>query len=131
MKMKNLLLFLLALIAVAPAWGDTAASASWAGVAIELKGSAKSVSALLADLEKEAVYKGAACTAAKKHGKTAKITCEKADSGLMDFLGKNAPATVQWSISSSAAGGRCTTGCALMACPITVVCCSITTHKPC
>ncbi|OGS81168.1 MAG: hypothetical protein A2Z94_02350 [Gallionellales bacterium GWA2_55_18] len=117
MKTKNLLLLLSALIVV-PAWaGDVAVAPATAkptamqaapvtetGVVIELKGSAKGTSALVADLEKEAVYKEAVCSSkpAKKPGKTAKITCAKADGALLVFLGKNAPANVHWSISAAA-----------------------------
>ncbi len=134
--MKKLLLCLLALLVVAPAWGGTATFISWAGVAIELKGSAESVSTLVAGLEKEAVYKDAACSTvpAKKSGKTARISCDKADSGLMDFLTKNAPATVQWSISSVPAVGKCLPGCATMHCPPPggpVRCCNTTTYAAC
>lgn len=131
MKMKNLLLFFLALIVVVPAWGDTAAPVSWAGVVIELKGPAESVSALVAKLKEAPVYKAASCETASKLEATVTINCAKADNRLMAFLGKNAPATVQWSISSAAAGGKCTGNCILMPCPSATVCCNTTTHKPC
>lgn len=129
--MKNLLLLLLALNAVAPAWGDTAAPVSWAGVVIELKGPAESVSALVAKLEKDAAYKAAACGPAKTTEGSTKIDCAKPDNKLMAFLGMNAPATVQWNISSAVVGGKCTGNCIMMPCPSTSVCCNLTTHKPC
>lgn len=127
MKLKNLLLCLLALLVVSPAWAGDAAPVSWAGVVIELKGPTESVSALVAELKKTKAYKAAACDVSSE----LKIECAKADSGLLAFLGKKAPATVQWSISSAPVEGKCTTGCALMACPSTVMCCNTTTHKPC
>jgi len=138
--MKITLLILLSLI-VMPAWAEDAAAPSVSkpetiqaapapetSVVIELKGSSKNVSAVASGLEKEAVYKDAACsTANNKSGKAARITCTKADSALMTFLTKNAPAKVQWSISPAG----CPTGCLLMPCPSITVCCSKTTHKPC
>jgi hypothetical protein len=127
--MKKMMLVLLALIVV-PAWAADVAATPEAQtrVNIELKGSAKSVQALVADMEKAAVYKEAICSTkpAKKSGKTI-ITCAKADSALMDFLSKNAPAKVQWSISVAAS---CATGCVLMNCPPPggpLVCCKRTT----
>lgn len=142
--MKILMLLLSALIVV-PAWaGEVPVSAT--GVVIELKGSAKSLSALVADLEKDAVYKAAECSSKpmKKSGKTTKITCAQADGALLAFLAKNAPANVHWSISAaaakkiSAAASKgvaplgCPTGCLLMNCPPPggpVVCCK--NNVPC
>lgn len=118
--MKKLLLCFLALIVVAPAWGGSAVLASWAGVAIEFKGPAESVSALVAKLEKDPVHKAAACGPARTAEGATKIDCDKADTGLMAFLGQNELATVQWSISSVAAGPKpCpgTPGCVVMRCP--------------
>lgn len=132
--MKKLLLCLLALTAVAPAWGGSAVLASWAGVVVELKGANQDISALAAKLEKDRVYKAAACAPANIAGETAKIDCAKADSGLMAFLGKNAPATVQWSIASVAAENKCTPGCVSMKCPPPngpLVCCNTATYQPC
>ena len=137
--MKNLLLLLSVLIVV-PAWAGDAVPVSGTGVVIELKGSAKSLSVLVADLEKDAVYKAAECSSKpmKKSGKTAKITCAQADGALLAFLAKNAPANVHWSISAAAtkrvstatskgvAPLGCPTGCSLMNCPPPggpVVCC--------
>lgn len=128
--MKNLLLSLLALIVVVPAWAGDAAPVSWAGVVIELKGPTESVSALVAKLKKAPAYKAAACEAVNE----SKFDCAKADSGLMAFLGKNAPASIQWSISSSAAEGKCLPGCAIMQCPPPggpIRCCNLTTKMPC
>lgn len=133
--MKKMLLLLSALI-VAPAMAEDAAPliqksaaaqtalASETGVVIQLKGAAKSTSALVADLQKEAVYKDAACSAsaAKRPAKVAKITCAKADGALMDFLSKNAQA-VHWSISAaprmrlmSTTTGGCAVGCVPTSC---------------
>ena len=134
--MKNILLFLSALIVV-PAWAGDAevapkssamgmqtAPGTQTAVNIELKGSAKSVGALVADLEKEAVYKDATCSSkpAEKSGSIARITCAKADSALMTFLSKNAPAKVHWSISAAAnqsasVAASCPSGCTLINCP--------------
>ena len=146
--MKSILLFLLALIVV-PSWADDAAlmpsanaTASAAppaldsatSVYIELKGPAKSLPALVADLEKTAVYREAGCSSipTKKPGKTAKIMCTKADGALMTYLSKSAPANVHWSISVAA----CPTGCTLINCPPPggpKVCCKRTSigYKPC
>lgn len=132
--MKKLLLCLLALIVVAPAWGSSAVLASWAGVIVELKGSNQDISALAAKLEKAPVYKAAACAPANIAGDAAKIDCAKADSGLMTFLGKNAPATVQWSISSAAVENKCLPGCTTMRCPPPggpVMCCYMSNYTPC
>jgi len=146
--MNTILPLLLALIVV-PAWaGDVASAPSMpkqkpmqtslvteTGVVIELKGSARNTSALVADLEKDAVYKEAACS--KKPGKIVRISCAKADSALMAFLSKNAPANVHWRISTATSTRLstepvgCASGCVLAPCPTTVVCCSITTHQPC
>lgn len=145
--MKNLLLLLSALIVV-PAWAGDAVPASGTGVVIELKGSAKSLSALVADLEKDAVYKAAECSSKpmKKSGKTAKITCAQADGALLAFLGNNAPANIHWSISAAATKSLSTAankgvlacpppiGCAMMHCPPPagpIVCCNQTTLKVC
>lgn len=156
MKMKNLLLLLSALIAV-PAWAADATpavkptaqpvSAAETGIVIVLKGTNKGVAALAANLEKEAVYKEANCSSkpAKKPGKTAKITCAKADGALLAFLSKNAPAKVQWSISAAATKSIPVTtkgaaycpppiGCAMMNCPPPggpLRCCNQTTRMPC
>lgn len=121
--MRKLLLLLCALIFAAPAWAGDAVPVNETGVVIELKGSAKNLSALAADMEKDAVYKAAECSSKpmKKSGKTAKITCAKADGALLAFLGKNAPANVHWSISAAANKGvsplGCPAGCSLMHCP--------------
>lgn len=126
--MKKLLL-LLALIAPASGIAAPAAPAGWAGVAIELKGSPEEVSALAAKLKKAPAYKAAACEAASE----SKINCAKADNRLMAFLSKNAPATVQWSISSIAAEPKCLPGCSLMHCPPPggpIMCCTIS-GTPC
>lgn len=143
--MKNLLLFLLALI-TSPAWAGDAAPDTQTAVIIELKGPAQSTTALIADLEKQAVYKEALCatTPAKKAGKTAKISCTKADSALMSFLSSNTPANVRWSISGTAptAAGQtpdsttslCPTGCFMMNCPPPsgpVKCCRPPAYTPC
>jgi len=147
--MKNMLLILLALIVMpvaVPVWAGDAAIApstpkpsaqtmraapdTQTSVVIELKGSPKSTSALLANLEKDAVYKEAVCSTTKKSEKTAEIKCAKADSGLMAFLSKNAQA-VHWSISEEPG---CPTGCSLMHCPPPngpIVCCNQTTYIPC
>lgn len=139
--MKNMLLFLLSMIVAAPAWaGDEPPAAT--GVVIELKGPAKSVAALVADLEKDKAYQDAACSPGRKSGKAAKIACAQADSALMAFLGKNAPAKVRWSISSTATPATtksvtplgCPTGCALMNCPPPggpYRCCNTKTYAPC
>lgn len=143
--MKNLLLLLSALIVV-PAWAGDAVPANETGVIIGLEGSAKSLSALVADLEKDAVYKAAECSSKpmRKSGKTAKITCAQADGALLAFLGKNAPANVHWSISAAAAKRvpfaaskgvaplGCPSGCSLMNCPPPggpVLCCK--NYVPC
>jgi len=145
MKMLPLLLALI----VVPAWAGDAAPVTEQSVNIELKGATKSLSALVADLEKEAVYKEAGCSSKPvKSGKIAKISCVKADSTLMAFLSKNAPAKVNWTISSTATSASkapaaasaeitplgCPVGCALMACPPPsgpVKCCNVTTHGSC
>jgi hypothetical protein len=144
--MKNMLLLLLTLIIV-PAWAGDVAPDTQTGVSIELKGSAKSLSALVADLEKDAVYKEAACSTApaKKSGETVKISCAKADGALMTFLSKNAQ-TVHWSISALANKSlpatakqgvvpmSCPTGCSIINCPPPsgpLECCHISNHTPC
>lgn len=134
MKMKNLLLLLLALIVVAPAWGGTAKPLA-SSVTIELNNLTDNdnVSALVAKLEKNAVHKAAACGPAKTTDATTKIDCAKADSGLMGFLSENAPPTVLWSITSLIEK-KCLPGCALMHCPPpngATVCCNTTTLKAC
>jgi hypothetical protein len=116
--MKNLLLLLLTLVAIAPAWGENAAPLSL-GVVIELKGPTEGVSDLVAKLKNAPVYKAAACETANKSEATVRIDCAKADSGLMVFLSKNAPPTVQWSISAAEGSRPCpgTPGCQVMHCP--------------
>lgn len=134
MKIRNLLLSLFALIIVAPAWGGSPESIGWAGVTIELKGPDQSVAALAAKLEKDPVHKAASCGPAKAAEGATKTDCARADSGLMAYLSKNELATVQWSISSSDAGGRCPVGCVYMHCPPPtgpVVCCNTATYKAC
>ncbi len=140
--MKNLLL-LLAFIAV-PVWAGDAVPVSETGVVIELKGKAQGLSALMAGLEKETAYNEAGCSSKPaKSGKTAKITCAKADGALLTFLSKNAAAKVHWTISAAATSAApsavssplsCPTGCSLMNCPPPsgpVMCCNTTTHQPC
>ncbi len=144
MKKLTLLLALLVL----PAWAvDTAAER---GMNIELSGPAKSVAALVADLERNAAYPEAGCTARSKVGKTAKIVCTKANGALLTVL-NGAPANVRWSISSAnkvqpvgattatavapvdTAEG-CAAGCATMRCPPPngpVMCCNIKTYQAC
>lgn len=131
--MKNLLLFLLASIIVAPVWAKGAESLSL-GVVIELKGSSpEEIATLIAKLKKAPVYKAAACEAANE----SKIACAKADNRLMGFLSKNAPASVQWSISSADGARPCpgTTGCTIMHCPPPtgpIMCCHSTApYGPC
>lgn len=132
--MKKLLLCLLALTVVAPAWGDTTKFLA-PSVTIELNNLTKNddVSKLVAKLKEDAVYQAAACVPAKATKATTKIDCARADSGLMDFLSKNAPPTVLWSITSLIEK-KCAVGCALMHCPPPggpVVCCNTTTLKAC
>ncbi len=138
--MKKKMLLLLSALIVVPAWaGDiapsspAAAAPAGSGVVIVLKGAAGDISALVADLEKEAVYKEAACAPASKPGKTAKISCAKAYAGLMAFLGQYASAKVQWHISGATtvapvvapvaatleaqSTAICPTGCTMMNCP--------------
>lgn len=126
--MKNMLL-LLSLIAV-PAWAEDApvvlsaptttvmqaVPVAETSVVIQLNGTAKSIATVVADLEKDAAYKEAACSTrhAKKTGKTANITCAKANSGLMEFLLKNTPVKVRWNIS--AAAPRLTATCYKLVC---------------
>jgi len=124
--MKKIVLLLLSALVVAPAWAEEekapapsakpaemqaasadaqtaetrAAPVAQTGVVIELKGAAKDTAALSANLEKDAVFKDAGCST-KSARKSAKITCAKADSGLMAFLAKNAPANIRWSISAA------------------------------
>lgn len=135
--MKKLLLGLLALLVVAPAWGDNvkanAKAFSLAGVVIGLNNLTGNdeVSAVVAKLKENAVYQDAACGPAKTVKGSTRIYCAKNDSRLMAFLTENAPVTVRWDISCATAGGKCNAGCALMPCPSAVVCCNTTTHKPC
>lgn len=116
--MKNLLILLLVSILVAPAWGKDAAHLSL-GVSIELKGSTQDVSALAGKLKKTSAYKAADCTEAKSSEESLIMACSKADGRLMGFLGRNAPATVQWSITSIVGARICpgTPGCQVMSCP--------------
>jgi hypothetical protein len=128
--MKKMALLLLASI-IAPAWAEDApapAAATQAAVAVQLSGSAKGVQALLAKLEKDAVYKDSGCSGKpmKKSAKTAKISCTNAGGALLGFLGQNSPDKVRWSISG--AGARmsatqtlapriiCPTGCTATVC---------------
>ena len=119
--MKKLLMILLLLI-VAPAWAAeaTPASAGQTAVTVQLSGSAKGVRAMLATLEKDAVFKDAGCSAKpmKKSAKTAKISCNTASGALLDYLGKNTPSKVRWSISGTAPLAMSTTAstCALQTC---------------
>jgi hypothetical protein len=129
--MKNILLFLLILIAV-PAWaGDMTMapatakpaamdSAPMAGVVIKMKGASKTVRALVANLEKEDIYKDAFCSGkASKSGKSAKISCAKADGALLTYLAANASG-VHWSISAGkklSAASICPSGCVYTSCP--------------
>lgn len=125
--MKNLLMCLLALVVVAPAWGGEAAFVSL-GVAIEFKGPPKDVADLVAKLKKDPVYKAATCESVNE----SKVACAKADGGLLAFLDKNAPAAVKWSISAADGAKPCPAGCAAMPCPSIVRCCTIATpHQPC
>lgn len=140
--MKKMLLLLSVLI-VAPAWAEAPAQTATTGnaVVIELKGQARSVSALIADLKKDEVYQAAACSTGKKSGKTTKITCSKTDGALLTFLANNAPAEVRWSISAAPAGWvpqppGCPppAGCSMMNCPPpggTYRCCNNNTRMPC
>lgn len=112
--MKNLLLSLLALIVVVPAWAGDAAPLSL-GIAIEFKGPSKDVADLVAKLKKDPVYKAATCESVNE----SKVACAKADGGLLAFLDKNAPAAVKWSISAADGTKPCpgTVGCKVMNCP--------------
>lgn len=132
--MKKLLLCLLALIVVAPAWGGNAQPFA-DSVTIELNNltDKDDVSDLVKKLEQDAVYKAAACGPAKIVEATTKIKCAKANSKLMSFLDKNAPPTVVWNITSLQ-GGKCNAGCILMHCPPPsgpIVCCNTSTYKAC
>jgi len=105
--MKRIALLLLALIA-APAWAEEAvapAPATQTAVTVQLSGSAKGVQALLAKLEKDAVYQESGCSGKpmKKSAKTAKISCTSAGGALLAYLGENTPDKVRWSISGAAA----------------------------
>lgn len=141
MKKLPLLLALLVL----PAWAADAAGDR--GMNVELKGPAKSVAALVADLEKDAAYKDAGCAAKGKPGKTARISCAKAEGALLTAL-KAAPGDVRWSVSSAAAkpvaapaaaaaplsAQGCAVGCSYMKCPPpngVPMCCNISTYKAC
>jgi hypothetical protein len=104
--MKKMALLLLASIA-APAWAEDApapAPAAQTAVTVQLSGSAKGVQALLAKLEKDAVYKDSGCSGKpmKKSAKTAKISCTNAGGALLGYLGANTPHKVRWSISGAA-----------------------------
>ena len=134
MKMKNLLLCLLALIVVAPAWGGPAKPLV-TSVTIELNNLTKTddVSVLVAKLEKDAVYKAAGCGTADTSKGPTKIDCAKGDSGLMGFLSKNAPPSVMWSVTSLIER-KCATGCSFMHCPPPsgpMVCCNTSTFQAC
>lgn len=102
----NKLLLILSVLLVAPASAGEAApsSAGQTAVTVQLSGSAKGVRAMLAGLEKDAVYKEAGCSAKpmKKPAKTAKINCTNANGALLDYLGKNTPSQIRWSISGAA-----------------------------
>ncbi len=128
--MKRVVLLLLALVAV-PAWAEDApapASATQTTVTVQLSGSAKGVQALLAKLEKDAVYKDSGCSGKpmKKSAKTAKINCTNAGGALLAYLGENTPQKVRWSISGTAGGMSatqtlaprlvCPTGCTATIC---------------
>ena len=133
--MKQMLMMLLALT-VAPVWAEeaaapvaqAAASAAQTAVTVVLSGSSKGVRALLAELEKDAVYKDSGCSGKpmKKSAKTAKISCANASSALLDYLGKHTPAKVRWSISGSApkmlASINCNINCLPMTCGGITVC---------
>lgn len=130
--MKKLLMFLLALIIVAPAWANDDRTLSSTGVIIKLKGSDEGVSNLVADLEKQKVFKTAICGMVKK----SEIYCGIADSGLMAFIGENAPAAVKWSISSTPPilSIKCVPGCKTMRCPPPngpMTCCNTSTLQVC
>lgn len=101
--MKKMALILLASIA-APAWAEDApapAPATQTAVTVQLSGSAKGVQALLAKLEKDAVYTDSGCSGKpmKKSAKTAKISCTNAGGALLGYLAENTPDKVRWSIS--------------------------------
>lgn len=104
--MKHKLLMLLLASIIAPAWaGEIAALAptTQTTVAIHLSGSAQGVRALLAGLEKDPVYEGSGCSSGKpmaKSAKTAKIICTNASGALLEYLIRNTPSKVRWSISS-------------------------------
>lgn len=105
--MKRIALLLLASI-VAPAWAEEAAApaaAAQTAVTVQLSGPAKGVQALLAELEKDSVYKDSGCSGKpmKKSAKTVKISCTNAGGALLGYLGANAPYKVRWSISGAAA----------------------------
>lgn len=125
--MKKMALLLLASI-IAPAWAEDApapAPATQTAVTVQLSGSSKGVQALLAKLEKDAVYKDSGCSGKpmKKSAKTAKISCTNAGGALLGYLGENTPDKVRWSISGAAtpmlatrAMSSCPTGCTLTIC---------------
>jgi hypothetical protein len=125
--MKKIALLLLASI-IAPAWAEEAAApapATQTAVTVQLSGSAKGVQALLAKLEKDAVYKDSGCSGKpmKKSAKTAKISCTNAGGALLGYLAENTPDKVRWSISGAAtpmsatrAMSSCPIGCALTIC---------------
>lgn len=125
--MKKMALILLASIAV-PAWAEDApapAAPAQTAVTVQLAGSSKGVQALLAKLEKDAVYKDSGCSGKpmKKSAKTAKISCTNAGGALLAYLGENTPDKVRWSISGATtpmsatrAMSSCPVGCALTIC---------------
>lgn len=128
--MKKIALLLLASI-VAPTWAEEAAApaaAAQTAVTVQLSGSAKGVQALLAALEKDAVYKDSGCSGKpmKKSAKTAKINCTNAGGALLGYLGANTPHKVRWSMSGAATPISatqtlaprlvCPTGCAATIC---------------
>lgn len=124
--MKKALPLLFALIAVSAWAGEAIVAPSMSrneamvappvGVVIEFKGADKSISALIAAMEKEGVYKEAACATVpgKDTGKPASISCGKAEGALMTYLSKHAPADTLWSITTASS---CPTGCYMMNCP--------------
>jgi hypothetical protein len=125
--MKKMALLLLASIA-APAWAEDVpapASTTQTAVTVQLSGSPKGVQAVLAKLEKDAVYQESGCSGKpmKKSAKTAKISCTNAGGALLGYLGQNTPDKVRWSISGAAtpmsatrAMSSCPVGCALTIC---------------
>jgi hypothetical protein len=122
--MKNLLLCLLACIAIVTAWVADAAPLPL-GVAIEFKGEPKDISDLIAKLISDPLNKIAKCVTVDD----STIACAKVGPKLKAFLKKNAPKTVTWEIVGP--GDRpCPTGCVFKACPSTFACCykTLPTH---